>query len=167
MSATNPTWYIFRHGLATKSKMGYGDRIYTAEVLPEGIPPIERMGTYMTTLPYSAGFRSEFLRCQQTAGIVAAATGRAFTPDARLNEHVGEPFEEMQARIGGFIAEQRAAGHAHIWLCTHGFVIAGLRSLIKRGAFERRDELDYTQPGQLLIIRPDLTDEVIRFEVFV
>jgi len=163
----SPTWYIFRHGLATKSKMGYGDRIVTAEVLPEGIPPVQRLGTYMTRLPYDAGARSEFLRCQQTAAIVTEATGRAFTADPRLNEQVSESFEVVRDRVRAFVESMRAAGHGHIWVCTHGVVIAALRHLITRGDFQRRDELDYVQPGQLLVIRPDNAIEVIRFDELV
>jgi broad specificity phosphatase PhoE len=158
------TWYIFRHGLATRSTMGYGDRIITAEVLPEGIPPVQRLGAYMAHLPYTIGWRSEFLRCEQTAAIVSQATGRAFTPDPRLNEMVHEPFEEVRTRIGAFVSEMHRAGHAHIWVCTHGIVIAGLRHWVTRGDYQRRDELDYIQPGQLLIIRPDKTAEVLKFD---
>jgi broad specificity phosphatase PhoE len=164
MTISLPTWYIFRHGLATKSKMGYGDRIITAEVLPEGIPPVQRMGTYMKTLPYSVGWRSEFLRCQQTAAIVTEATGNPFTPDPRLNEQVTEPFEVVRDRVRAFVQDGRESGQPHLWVCTHGIVIAALRHLITRGDFSRRDELDYTQPGQLLIIRPDLTHEVVKFD---
>ncbi len=161
---TDQTWYIFRHGLATRSKMGYGDQIITAQVLPEGIPPVQRLGAYMAHLPYSVGYRSEFLRCEQTAAIVTEATGRAFTPDPRLNEMVHEPFEEVRARIGAFVAEVSASGHEHIWVCTHGIVIAGLRHWVLRGDYQRRDELDYIQPGQLLILRPDRTVEVLKFD---
>ncbi|MBL8133047.1 MAG: histidine phosphatase family protein [Anaerolineae bacterium] len=156
-------WYIFRHGLATHSKTGYGDRIYSAEVLPEGIPPIQRLGQYMTLLPYDYGARSEFLRCQQTAGIVTEATGRSFTPDARLNEHVSEPFEAVRDRVQRFVDEMNGSPYQHIWVCTHGMIIAALKNLILHGSFTRRDELDYTQPGQLLILRGGAA-EVVRFD---
>ncbi|MBK8025305.1 MAG: histidine phosphatase family protein [Chloroflexi bacterium] len=156
-------WYIFRHGLATHSKTGYGDQIYTAQVLPEGIPPIQRLGQYMTMIPYDTGVRSEFLRCQQTAGIVSEATGRAFTTDARLNEAVSEPFESVRERVRHFVDDMKASEHRHIWVCTHGIIIAALKNLILHGEFTRRDELDYVLPGQLLILR-DGAAEVVRFD---
>jgi broad specificity phosphatase PhoE len=157
-------WYIFRHGLATHSKNGYGDKILTAEVLPEGIPPVQRIGQYLTLMPYDYGARSEFLRCQQTAAIVTEITGRAFTPDKRLNEHYQETFESVRDRVRLFVDEMNAAPHTHIWVCTHGAVIAALKHLITRGDFTRGDENDYIQPGEILLIK-DGKPEVVTFEV--
>ena len=157
-------WYIFRHGLATHSKNGYGDKILTAEVLPEGIPPVQRIGQYLTLMPYDYGARSEFLRCQQTAAIVTDITGRAFTPDKRLNEQYQETFESVRDRVRLFVDEMNASSHTHIWVCTHGIVIAALKHLITRGSFERNDENDYIQPGEVLLIR-DNQPEVVKFEV--
>lgn len=157
-------WYIFRHGLATHSKNGYGDKILTAEVLPEGIPPVQRIGQYLTLMPYDYGARSEFLRCQQTAAIVTDITGRAFTADKRLNEQYQEPFEAVRDRVRAFVDEMNASAHTHIWVCTHGVVIAALKHLITRGDFARSDENDYIQPGEVLLIR-DGEPEVVKFEV--
>lgn len=157
-------WYIFRHGLATHSKNGYGDKILTAEVLPEGIPPVQRIGQYLTLMPYDYGARSEFLRCQQTAAIVTEITGRAFTPDTRLNEQYQEPFESVRDRVRAFVDDMNASEHTHIWVCTHGVVIAALKHLITRGDFARSDENDYIQPGEVLLIRDGQT-EVVKFEV--
>jgi broad specificity phosphatase PhoE len=155
-------WYIFRHGLATHSKNGYGDQILTAQVLPEGRPPIERLGVYMQAMPYEVGYRSEFLRCQQTAQIVSDATGNPFTPDARLNEMYQETFENVQERVSAFVADVNASPHTHIWVCTHGIVIAALRHYILDGEFHRAQENDYTQTGELLLIANG-KDEVLNF----
>lgn len=160
---TRKHWYIFRHGLATHSKTGYGDRIYDAEVLPEGIPPVERLARYMTTLPYDHGLRSEFLRCQQTAAIVTTTTGRAFTADARLNEAVKEPFHEVRERVQGFVDDLEAASYQHIWICTHGIIIAGLKNWLTVGNFAPKHENDYIQPGELLRITPD-GFEIVKFD---
>jgi len=156
-------WIIFRHGLATHSKTGYGDRIVTAEVLPEGRPPIQRLGIYLKDKPFEYGVRSEFIRCQQTAQIVTDATGHVFVPDSRLNEQVKENFEQVRARVAHFVQETSALPYQHIWICTHGIIIAALKSLLIKGAFTPGDANDYTQPGQLLIIQ-EQTAEVIRFE---
>jgi broad specificity phosphatase PhoE len=157
-------WYIFRHGLATLSKNGYGDKILTAEVLPEGIPPVQRIGQYLTLMPYDYGARSEFLRCQQTAAIVSEITGRSFAADKRLNEQYQESFEAVRDRVRAFVEEMNAFAHTHIWVCTHGVVIAALKHLITRGDFARSDENDYIQPGEVLLIR-DGEPEVVKFEV--
>ncbi|MEM7030344.1 MAG: histidine phosphatase family protein, partial [Chloroflexota bacterium] len=65
------TYYIFRHGLATHSKTGYGDDILTAEVLPEAIPKVKRLGQYLKDFEADYHVRSELIRCRQTADIVA------------------------------------------------------------------------------------------------
>jgi broad specificity phosphatase PhoE len=159
---TEKHWYIFRHGLATHSKQGYGDRILTAEVLPEGIPPIQRLGVFMTTLPCDAAYRSEFLRCQQTAQIVTERTGIHFSPDTRLNEQYQENFSAVHDRVAAFVDEMSASQHTHIWVCTHGIIIAALRHFILDGRFVQSMENDYTQPGELLILA-DGHDEVVNF----
>lgn len=158
-----PHWYIFRHGLATHSKTGYGDQIVTAQVLPEGIPPVQRLARYMQPLPYDHGVRSEFLRCQQTAAIVTEITGRAFVTDVRLNEAVNESFESVRERVGAFVTEMQAASYEHLWVCTHGIVIAALKHWITEGDFKKRDENDYIMPGELLKIA-GTTPQVVRFE---
>jgi broad specificity phosphatase PhoE len=167
MSFTPKTWYIFRHGLATRSKNGYGDRVYTAELLPEGIPPIQRLGAYLKPMPCDAAWRSEFLRCQQTAGIVSEATARVFTPDARLNENVEEAHASVVKRVTEFVAEVNATQHQHVWVCTHGYIIAALRALLTSGSFPESVANDYTQTGQLLIIQPTTEQQVIDFNTLV
>lgn len=163
MAQNTKNWYIFRHGLATHSKMGYGSKILTAEVLPEGIPPIRRLGTYMKTLPYEYGVRSELIRCQQTAAIVTEATGHPFVPDKRINEQVNESFETVKARVRDFVEEYAASPYQHIWVCSHGIIIAALKNIILRDEFTPADELDYTLPGQLLKIAGQ-DHEVVKFD---
>ena len=155
-------WYIFRHGLATHSKNGYGDQILTAQVLPEGRPPIERLGVYMRVLPYEVGYRSHLLRCEKTAQIVTDATGNPFMPDARLNEQYQETFESVHDRVQAFVADANASPHTYIWVCTHGVIIAALRHFILDGQFWRSMENNYTQPGELLMIANG-KDEVLNF----
>lgn len=162
----NKQWYIFRHGLATHSKNGYGDKILTAEVLPEGIPPVRRLGEYMKHLPFDYGVRSELIRCQQTAGIVSEITGRAFVADSRINEQYQETFEQVRARVQDFVNEMSHTPDYHIWICTHGVIIAALKSLLLRGEFLPKDANDYVEPGQLLIIQGQ-DAEVIRFDQIV
>ncbi|MGQ9909187.1 MAG: histidine phosphatase family protein [Candidatus Flexifilum sp.] len=153
MMHAEQTWYIFRHGLATRSRTGYGDQILTATLLPEGIPPIERLAEHMKAYPCDIGLRSELIRCQQTADIVSRATGYPFAPDPRLNETIDETFDSLRERVRAFIADYAASPHRHLWICTHGAVIAALKHLLTRGEFTPPSQNDYTQPGELLIVR--------------
>jgi len=138
--------------LATHSKTGYGDKILTAEILPEGIPPVKRIGAYLREIPYDFGACSEFIRCRQTAAIVSEITGRGFVPDARLNEQYQESFDAVRDRVRAFVIEMQQSPHQHIWVCTHGIVIAALKHLILTGSFAQKDELDYILPGEILVI---------------
>jgi broad specificity phosphatase PhoE len=156
-------WYIFRHGLATRDPRGYGNRVLTAEVLPEGIPPVRRLGEYLKEAPYDYGVRSEILRCQQTAGIVTEITGRTFVTDSRLNEIYQESFDQVRDRVREFVQEMSTSPYEHVWVCTHGIVIAALRHLLTRGEFAPKDALDYVLPGQLLLIHGEEI-EVVRLD---
>jgi broad specificity phosphatase PhoE len=152
MTPNEKQWYIFRHGLATHSKNGYGDRILTAEVLPEGIPAVRRLGEHMKNLPYDYGVRSEFLRCEQTAAIVTEITGRTFVTDARLNEQYQESFEQVRERVRSFVEEMSQTPYQYIWVCTHGIVISALKNFLTIGEFSQENALQYTQPGELMVI---------------
>lgn len=156
-------FYIFRHGMAVHPNEGYGSRILTAELLPEGIPPIQRLGRYLAQAPSEYQVRSTVLRCQQTAAIVTEATGKDFVPDPRLTEYHQESFDELVRRAQSFADEMLASGYQNVMICTHGAVIAALKHLITEGSFERRDETDYIQTGQLLIINDDKSIEVLDF----
>lgn len=160
---THKKWFIFRHGLATLNPNGYGDQILVAEVLPQGIPPVRRIGEYLKDKPFDYGVRSEFIRCQQTAGIVSEITGRAFIADKRLNEQYQESFEVVHDRLKLFVDEMQQSDHQHIWVCTHGIIIAGLKHFLTTGEYLQKDELDFIMPGEVLIIENQQA-QVIRFE---
>jgi broad specificity phosphatase PhoE len=157
-------FFIFRHGLATKSTTGYGDQILTATLLPEGIPAIEKLAEYLKDIPSNFRYSSELPRCRQTAEIVTKATGQPFEFDPRINEYHQEPFQKFTERVDSFLEEviekaDRACIQqdcnempATIWICTHGAVIAALKHLLLEGSFSQEYELDYTQPGEILEI---------------
>jgi len=157
------TIYIFRHGMAVHPNEGYGSRVLTAELLPEGIPPIQRLGKYLALMPSDYQACSEVLRCRQTAAIVTEATGKAFVIDPRLREYHQESFDEFARRTEEFADEIRQSPYENIMLCTHGAVIAALKHYLIDGKFSRRYETDYTQTGQLLIIHDDKSSEVLDF----
>ena len=157
------TIYIIRHGMAVRPNEGYGSRVLTAELLPEGIPPIERLARYMALVPSDYQACSEVLRCRQTAVIVSNATGKAFVIDPRLREYHQETFDDFAARTKDFADELQQSGYQNITLCTHGAVIAALKHYLIDDSFSKRDETDYTQTGQLLVIHDDKSTEVLDF----
>lgn len=147
-------WLIFRHGLATHSTEGYGDQVFSAPLLEEGITAIERLAEYLKGRASDSQYCSEVLRCRQTAAIVSRATGKDFQFDRRLNEYHQETFTELSQRVADFLSEVNQANPTPktFWICTHGAVIAALRHLIIEGAFTAEQELDYTKPGEILEI---------------
>jgi broad specificity phosphatase PhoE len=157
------TYYIFRHGMAVYPNQSYGSRVLTAELLPEGIPPIQRLARYLIHVPSDYQACSEVLRCRQTAAIVTEATGKSFVIDPRLREYHQETFDELSRRTKAFCEEIQQSGYQNVMICTHGAVIAALKHYLTDGYFDRRHETDYTQTGQLMIISDDKSIEVLDF----
>src|SRR5579859_1331077 len=96
------TYYIFRHARALHLGETYGDRILTAEILPEAKPPIERLAQFLKTRPVEECYSSEILRCVQTSRIASKVLKKKFLPDARLNEFYVEQFPEFRDRVKRF-----------------------------------------------------------------
>lgn len=156
----NKTLYLFRHALATKSLFGYGDKILTAEILPEGKPPIERMADFLKTVPSDFNVCSEITRCQQTAGIVTEKTGKQFTLDKRLNEYYKESFGQLRDRVKDFLRDIEATKHKDILICTHGAVVTAIKNLILKNKFTMFQLYDYPKTGVLLIINGKHIEEL-------
>lgn len=158
-------FYITRHGLATHSTNGYGDKVYTATLLPEGIPPITRMAEYLRTIPTEINTSSELIRCRQTADIISKKTGKEFTFDKRLNEYweeSPEPFSAFHDRIKNFFEEIKTKKEKHILIVTHGAGIAALKNFILTGTFDTSRLFDFQPCGALLTIRRG-KEEIIDF----
>lgn len=156
-------FYIFRHGMAVHPNESYGSRILTAELLPEGIPPIQRLARYLVHVSSDYQVCSEVLRCRQTAAIVTEATGKEFLIDPRLKEYYQESFDDLAERTRSFYEEIQQSGYQNVMICTHGAVIAALKHYLTEGQFTRRHETDYIQTGQLLLIRDDQSTNVLDF----
>ncbi len=154
------TFYLFRHALATKSLFGYGDKIVTAEILKEAIPPIERMADFLKTVPSDFNACSEFTRCRQTAAIVTKKTGKQFTLDKRLNEYYDESFGDLRDRVKDFVEDMQTAKHTSILICTHGAVVAAIKNLILKNTFGILKLYDYPKTGVLLIIKGGRVEEI-------
>jgi broad specificity phosphatase PhoE len=152
-TAEKITFYLTRHALATHSTTGYGDEILSAQILPEGIPPIKSMAHFLKDIPTDQNVSSEVLRCQQTAKIISQITHKKFTPDARLNEFYQDTWKTFEERVLSFLSDCLFSNQKKILLCTHGAVIAVLKNHLTKGFFEVSNEFDYPQTGELWIIQ--------------
>lgn len=147
------TFYLFRHALAVLPGQVYGDRIFSAEILPEGIPAIKKLAEYLITIPTDYNVSSEILRCKQTAHIISETTNKNFVFDVRLNELHQESAEEFIKRVKSFLDEVNSSQYESILICTHGAVIAALKHLITEDSIEESDLFDYSNPGELLTLQ--------------
>lgn len=157
------TFMIFRHGKALPQGQNYGSSVLTAELLPEGRPPIERMAEAMarSKLHSDANFTSPVLRCRQTVEIIENKTHKIFVPDSRLDEFHDETIQGFIDRIWSFAEEIKTVPATSILICTHGACIAALRHIILHGKFSEAQIDDYTSTGQMLTIekgREKITD---------
>lgn len=146
--------------MATHSKTGYGSEVLTAGILPEAVPSIERLGTYLKDVKSDFNVRSEIPRCQQTADIVAKSTGQPFIADARINEYHNETFDEMKVRVKAFLDELQAASYETVMICSHGMIIAALSNFITTGDFDKANETNYPPPAGLFIIEDGEIEKV-------
>jgi broad specificity phosphatase PhoE len=150
------TYYLTRHALATHSLTGYGDQILTAEILPEGIPPIKKMASFLATQSIGNCFVSEIIRCQQTAQIISAATHCPFITDGRLNEYYPRNFTDFLKRVENFLNEVEQKHFDKVLLCTHGAVVAAIKNLLaQKSVTEEVIDYEYPLPGTLWIIDKD------------
>ncbi|MBI2074742.1 MAG: histidine phosphatase family protein [Candidatus Levybacteria bacterium] len=148
----NRNFYIFRHALATHSKSGYGDKIISAEILPEAIAPIEKMANFFKNISSDYNVSSEYLRCRETAEIISEITNKNFIFDSRLNEFHQETFPQFKNKISSFLDDIKKKRYKNILICTHGAVIAGLKNFIVNGDFNANQLFDYSDCGVLEII---------------
>ena len=154
------TYYIFRHGLATHSTTGYGADILTAEVLPEGIPTVQRLAQILKAVESDYNVCSPFIRCRQTAAIVTEAHGMPFETDDRIREYHDETFDAMKERVKEFVDDLQSRPYQRVMICSHGMIIAAMTNFITKGSFSRENQLDYPPPGELFIIQGGEVEKV-------
>lgn len=148
----NKTLYLFRHGLATHSKRGYGKGIVTARILPEGIPAVKKIGIAIKDVPHSINFSSEFMRCRETNAIVSQISGKVFVYDSRLNEKHKETIGDVRIRVSDFLKDLVHFPEQNIIICTHGVIIAAIKNLLLHKKFVTKDLIDYPLTGELMVI---------------
>ncbi len=147
-------YYVFRHAqtLATLNNQLYGDNIISADIIPEGFPPIQRLADYLKQIPSDLNLTSEFLRCTRTVKIVSQITGQIFKTDQRLNEYYQETFDQLKERVQNLLEELNQSNLQTVIICSHGAVIAGLTHLITTNIYSLDQLHDYPTPGVLLHI---------------
>lgn len=151
-------YYIFRHGetFYTKNNLHYGENYKSAEILTEGIPVIEKLGKYLKGVIVDAGYTSPFMRAIQTTDIISKIAGYKFTPDDRIREEglsrAEETLEDLEIRLKDFLSEKEKSNFGAIAICSHGWPIAALLSIITKGNVTKKDLGEFPKCGQLLII---------------
>lgn len=167
-------FYIFRHGetfSTVNSDSGYGDKQFTTGILPEGIPAIQRLAEYLKQITPDHAAASELLRVQETVKVVTKITGVEFVKDKRLNELLDEngmapappyaPYFEIQKeQLKEFLQEMEKHNYKTVFICTHGYNIAGIKHLILNNSFEVKDLPNYPNPGVLTIIKGKEVEEI-------
>ena len=114
-------------------KRWYWHTLYSAHLIDEGKPSIERLAAYMKEIKADYYVCSPFLRCRQTAEMVTKVTGDKFATDKRLGEYVFEIPRNFKKRILSFITEMEASDYKTIVICTHSIVIEMLIQYVTNG----------------------------------
>jgi broad specificity phosphatase PhoE len=139
--------------LATHSKYGYGRKILSVSILPEGIPAIKRIADELKNVPNSLQRTSEFVRCKETCSIITQVTGKTFEGDLRLNEKYHEKIYDVRMRVMDFLDEIMHLPQQNIIICTHGAIISAIKNLLLHKKFVTKHLHDFPPTGTLMIIK--------------
>lgn len=155
-------YYIFRHGdtFYTKNQQPYPEDNFSVEILPQGIPALEKIGAFLKNISSDFNVSSEYLRCQQSNKIVSGISGLKFENDSRLNEFSNEVFDNLVDRLENFVKKMEEKQYETIVVCTHGGVIAGLKNILTGSEYEKSEMVDYPRPGVLTIIADKKIEEI-------
>jgi broad specificity phosphatase PhoE len=158
------TYYIFRHGetFATKAGTGYGMKVFSAPLLPEASPALQKMGEYLKNIPTDINVSSAVKRCRQTVEIIGKESGKEFIFDKRLNEFFLESVGHLVERLKKFLEDLEKHNYQHVLLCTHGACISALITLLtaKKDHPTSYNLFHYPQPGVLTIIEGNNIQEI-------
>jgi len=149
-------YYLFRHGQTFFSKfhLPYLWNSFSVKILPESIPSLERIATYLKDIPSDLNTSSEFKRCVQSTRVITKIIGNKFYIDPRLNEYhlYRETLGTLRKRIRSFIAEVEQKKFQTVVVCTHGAIMASLKHLLLNDRFSVKQLYDYPKPGILIHI---------------
>lgn len=146
--------------LNAKYHIPYPKNNFLVEILPEGIPALEKLGTYLKNISPDFNVSSEYLRCKQTTEIITKTAGLKFEKDARLNEFGQETFSEFIKRIKDFLEEVKKNEYQTVVICTHGAVISTIKNLLIKGRMKRRELPFFPKPGILMCIEGEKIQKI-------
>lgn len=159
-------YYIFRHGKTffSKNDIPYGNQVETAKILPEAIPPLERLAKYLKNIKTDFNVSSTYTRCRQTAEIVEKISGKKFEFDPLLHDWDprNETVEDTAKRIETFYIQLTTSNlqPKSVCICTHGYPLAMLKSLVVTSTIDLSKINDYPTTGVLLVIKDGKAEEI-------
>lgn len=149
-------FYIFRHGKTEFSgtNLEYEDQVESAEILPEGVPVLERLGSYLKDISTDFNISSTFLRCRQTVDIVSTISGKKFEFNTMLHDidYRFETEKDVAKRITEFYRGLKTKDYKSVAICAHGYPISMLKYLILDGKVNMNKLMDFPKTGELLTI---------------
>ncbi len=157
-------FFLVRHGetfASLNSKPGeenYGDKVLSADILPESKPIIAKIGLYLKNVKTEANLVSPIKRCIQTSEILEKTSGKTFKIDERLKEYYEETFDDLRKRVDSLLNEVKI--YQNVLVCTHGAVISAIKHLVLKDDFKLDDIHDYPVPGTLIIIKDNKLEEI-------
>lgn len=156
------TYYIFRHGLtlAAKQRRWYWNALYSAQILDEGKPSIERIANHLKRVKSDYNVCSPFKRCRQTADIVTRVTGKKFVSEKRIGEYTFEFPWSFKRRVLRFIEDMENSNHKVIIICTHSVVIEMLIQYATNGKISLIHRLKSPLTGVLTVIKDKKISEI-------
>lgn len=150
--------YLFRHGETYYSKydVSYGDAIESASILPEGKKQAEKIGLRFKNEGVSTIYSSPIKRCIQTVKAIKKGypqtriVYRQSLEEEKISRGL-ENLEDLRIRMGEFLLEIKNSDLQKVGVCTHGWPIAVLIAILKKGRVERKDLDNYPKSGELVI----------------
>lgn len=151
-------YYIFRHGetFYTKNNVPYGENFESADILPESIPVIEKIGEYLKGKISDNNYTSPFKRALQTVAIIENITMNKFISDERLREEglsrADESITELEERLKSFTSDMQKKNAGSVAVCSHGWPIAALIAILTKGNVTKMDLSCFPKCGELTIV---------------
>jgi len=154
------TLFLFRHGETyySKHKIPYGKEAESAGIIPEGVSKIKEIAGELNKEGVKIIYSSPLKRCVQTVEIIQKET-----PVIKVIFHQGleeekvtrglENLKELTQRIEIFLNEIKDSGLKKVGVCSHGWPLAVIIALLKKGTINKFDLLNYPKCGELITTR--------------
>lgn len=161
-SISSKNYYIFRHGetFATKRKVWYWHRLYSATILEEGKPSVIRLAKSLKEVNTDYNVSSPFIRCRQTAELVTSETGKKFEIDTRIGERTIQLKSTYQKKVLSFLNEMEDSNHQNILICTHSAAIKVIIKYLSKNHISNKERVKAPLPGVLTIIKNGKLEEI-------